>query len=161
VHDAATTPVGQVGIGAQRTEATPGAYIAKIVRRLEAPGRNPERRLAAAVVLQALDDLTVARRPISARIAASHAIHRKGTAWRAAAWFASDATNWPFAFACLCDALDLDPARIRRVLGIAPRHADDWRWTPGRGPFAAAPSSYHVSSGRARRGALRVMLRNR
>ena len=31
-------------------------------------------------------------------------------------WFAADDREWPFSFVNICGVLDLDPARIRRVL---------------------------------------------
>ena len=34
------------------------------------------------------------------------------------AWLASDDRSWVFSFANICDALDLDPASVRRRLGV-------------------------------------------
>jgi len=33
-------------------------------------------------------------------------------------WFLSDTGDWPFAFATLCEHLDLNPVRIRLQLGL-------------------------------------------
>ena len=32
------------------------------------------------------------------------------------AWLASDDTSWPFAFVNVCDALEIDAARVRRFV---------------------------------------------
>ena len=46
-------------------------------------------------------------------------------------WFASDDTEWPFAFQTVCQALDLEPSYLR--LGL-------WRWRDAqRGTAAASP----------------------
>lgn len=48
-------------------------------------------------------------------------------------WFRSDDRTWPFAFENVCEALDLDPERVRRGL----RAVRDAR-RPGRGEGAAS-----------------------
>jgi hypothetical protein len=35
-------------------------------------------------------------------------------------WFASDATDWPFSFVNICQALALDPADVRAQVAYAP-----------------------------------------
>lgn len=139
-------------------EPSSGDALDPIVRLSGASDVDPVRRLAAAVVLQALDDLALDRRAPTTRIAASRAVHHRGVAWRAAAWFASDARDWPFAFTSLCEALELDPQRIRRLLGIEPRRDGHAHWTP---PPATGVPVRPAAPGRARRGALRVVLRDR
>ncbi|MCW5889184.1 MAG: hypothetical protein KIT14_01390 [bacterium] len=153
MQEAASTP-------AAATEARAPEAPDPIARLLEARHAEPARRLAAAVVLQALDDLALGRRRGTTRLAEPRAIRQHGVVRRAAAWFASDARDWPFAFVSLCDALELDPVRIRRLLGITPLREGGTRWSSppeGGRPGTAAP----VAQGRARRGALHVVLRDR
>jgi len=62
------------------------------------------RGVLAAVLLQALDD----------------ARSRNGSARLARAWFSSDREDDLFDFLCVCDALELDPAAVRRAAGPHP-----------------------------------------
>jgi hypothetical protein len=77
---------------------------------------SPEKRLLLAVLSEAI---TTLRHTAGART-------REGRRRFAetAAWFASDATDSPFAFASICDALGLDAAYLRSGLR---------RWQPTEG----------------------------
>jgi hypothetical protein len=76
---------------------------------LDAPRRTPEQRLMAAVLEDAMRELS---RPegewIGARARRLAEIH---------AWFASDDVAWPFSFVNVCEALDLDVGSFRSRLG--------------------------------------------
>jgi hypothetical protein len=70
------------------------------------PYRSPEQRLMAAVLEDAMRELA-----------------RRSEAWIGAAerrraevqaWVESDDVAWPFSFLNVCEALDLNPARLRR-----------------------------------------------
>ena len=76
---------------------------------LDAPRRTPEQRLMAAVLEDAMRELS-----------------RPGGEWPGARtrrlaeirdWFASDDVAWPFSFVNVCEALDLDVGRFRARLG--------------------------------------------
>src|SRR5262245_13712278 len=82
----------------------------------DAPRLIPARRLAASVLLQAIADIDVRRAPVQGCGTTDPRTHREFS--KAVSWFASDATDWPFAFRNLCEALDLDPANVRRAVGI-------------------------------------------
>ena len=69
---------------------------------------QPERRLMLAVLEDAIDayvDNVGAQRG-----------NRRVRFNEAANWFRSNDTEWPFSFVCICDALGIDPAVIRRML---------------------------------------------
>lgn len=66
---------------------------------------RPEQRLALAV----LEDAVAA---FQTNATAKHEPGRRLYA-EAAAWLASDDTGWPFSFVNVCDAVGLDPERIR------------------------------------------------
>jgi len=69
---------------------------------------QPERRLMLAVLEDAIDaylDNVGAPRG-----------NRRVRFNEAASWFRSNDTEWPFSFVCICDALGIDPALIRRML---------------------------------------------
>jgi len=74
------------------------------------PHRSPEQQLMAAVLEDAMRELL---RPVQPWI---------GSAWRQRAelqaWFESDDLAWPFSFLNVCEALDLDPARLRRRVAL-------------------------------------------
>ncbi len=104
----------------------------RAARQRDAPWIIPARRLAASVMLQAISDLHTCRAAASDQPAVVPMA--RGAVRKVAAWFASDATDWPFAFRNLCEALDLDPAEVRRGLGIvARRHTDRERDHPRGG----------------------------
>lgn len=70
------------------------------------PYRSPEQQLMAAVLEDAMRELA---RPVQVWV---------GSAGRQRAevqsWFESDDVAWPFSFLNVCEALDLDPVRLRR-----------------------------------------------
>jgi hypothetical protein len=75
----------------------------------------PERKLMAAVLEKALDELQ------SGRIVEP----REGPRWRpplvyvpARVWLASEDTTWPYAFVNICHALGLDPQAVRRRVAV-------------------------------------------
>ena len=76
---------------------------------LDAPQRTPEQRLMAAVLEDAMRELT---RPEGGWFGA-----RARRRAELEAWFASDDVAWPFSFVNVCEALDLDVARFRSRLG--------------------------------------------
>jgi hypothetical protein len=98
----------------QRNEWWP--WLAPLVpEQLRGPRqRTPEERLMAAVLEDALRELT-----------------RPGGEWRGARsrrhaevqlWFGSDDVAWPFSFVNVCEVLDLDPDEVRSSIGLgAPR----------------------------------------
>lgn len=86
-----------------------GAWL---VTRAGVPRILPARRLAASVLLRAIADVTRMR---PARVID---LRPPPPAPKVAVWFASDATDWPFAFRNLCEILDLDPVRVRRAVGV-------------------------------------------
>jgi len=70
-------------------------------RRLSA-AIQPEQRLMLAVLEEAVHDALQIPPPRNAP--------------EVLAWIASDDTSWPYSFANLCDALDLDRGAVRRAL---------------------------------------------
>ncbi len=66
---------------------------------------QPEKRLQLAVLQDAVVTLH--------RSLGDERSRRRRRVAEVDAWFASDATNWPFAFVTICDTLNLDPAHIR------------------------------------------------
>ncbi len=74
-------------------------------------GRSPEKRLLAAVLMEALQEF-------------EHVVHmpndpRRQELW---AWFFGRDAAWPFSFENLCDQLDLNPSCIRtRIAALATR----------------------------------------
>lgn len=84
----------------------PGAWPLSVITPIAAVPPEPHRplyehrRLLAAVLQQAIDDAAEATEDGE----------------RARDWFASDAVNDPFAFAAICDVLDLDARRIRKLI---------------------------------------------
>jgi hypothetical protein len=78
----------------------------------------PERRLMAAVLLAVVDDL----RGSVYRHAAGYGASTDSQRRRAAVvYVARKDREWPFSFENLCDALRLDPGRLRNALGRGPR----------------------------------------
>jgi hypothetical protein len=69
---------------------------------------TPAVRLMRAVLVQAVGDL-------KRYATASNRGGRKLFA-RAAAWVASDDVEWPFSFRSICEALDVDPCRVRAIV---------------------------------------------
>jgi hypothetical protein len=69
---------------------------------------QPERRLMLAVLEDAIDGY----------VANGGAVRgiRRVRFEEAARWFRANDTEWPFSFVCICDALGIDPAVIRRML---------------------------------------------
>jgi len=74
---------------------------------------QPERRLAAAVLLQAIDDLERLGR-LTLRPSTSG--HERPSARRVLAWFASDDVSWPYSFVNVCAHLRLDAGAVRTRL---------------------------------------------
>jgi len=74
---------------------------------------QPERRLAAAVLLQAIDDLERLGR---VALAPSVLTRERPRARRILAWFASDDVAWPYSFVNVCAHLRLDPGAVRTRL---------------------------------------------
>jgi len=89
---------------------------------------QPERCLMLAVLEDAIDDYL-------ANVGARRGI-RRARFNDAARWFQSNDTEWPFSFVCICDALGIDPAVIRRLLmrqvpsPVVPTRPPDsiWDW---------------------------------
>ena len=79
---------------------------------LDAPQRTPEQRLMAAVLEDALRELS---RPAGEWFGA-----RARRRAEIEAWFASDDVAWPFSFVNVCEALDLDVTGFRLRLGGRP-----------------------------------------
>jgi hypothetical protein len=75
---------------------------------------EPEKRLMAAVLQTALDDHlgSVSRRAAGYVFPPDRRQHHA-----AAAYVASGDRRWPFSFENLCEALNVDPARLRYELG--------------------------------------------
>lgn len=69
---------------------------------------QPERRLMLAVLEDAIDAYVD-------NVGAPRG-NRRVRFNEAASWFRSNDTEWPFSFVCICDALGIDPAVIRRML---------------------------------------------
>ncbi len=73
------------------------------------PYKQPELRLMAAVLEDAISCLTLKVRPATAR-----QLKQFGDAWQ---WFAAeDDSEWIFSFKNICEALGIDPAYLRRGL---------------------------------------------
>jgi hypothetical protein len=83
---------------------------------VDRPHRSPEQRLMAAVLEDAIREL---ERP--SEIWIGPAGRRRA---EVQAWVESDDVAWPFSFLNVCDALDLNPAGVRRRIA---------RLDPGRG----------------------------
>jgi hypothetical protein len=81
------------------------------------PHRSPEQRLMAAVLEDAMRELA---RPSEIWIGAAG--RRRA---EVQAWVESDDVAWPFSFLNVCDALDLNPAGVRRRIACL---------DPDRGP---------------------------
>jgi hypothetical protein len=81
--------------------------------------RQPERRLAAAVLLQAIEDLARLGPPATDRTY-SQAYRRVRPVLT---WFASDDVAWPYSFVNVCAHLRLDPGAVRARLRHARRQA--------------------------------------
>jgi hypothetical protein len=79
---------------------------------------GPERRLMAAVLQVVVDDLRGSVYRHAAGYGASTDSRRRRAA---AAYVARRDREWPFSFENLCDALSLDPGRLRNALGRGPR----------------------------------------
>jgi hypothetical protein len=77
---------------------------------------EPERRLMAAVLQGAVDDM----RGSSHRRGANGPTPSRRVLRSAVAYVASRDRRWPFSFENLCEALDLEPRRLRRELRKAP-----------------------------------------
>jgi hypothetical protein len=86
----------------------------------------PEQRLLLAVLAEAVASLR--------RNAGAHGPGGRRRFAETVAWFASDATDSPFTFASICDALGLEAAYLRSGLG---------RWQPSAGgePCRSAASA--------------------
>ena len=69
---------------------------------------RPERALALAVLVQAITDVQ--------RFRETGLAHHRPLYDEAVAWMRSDARGWPFAFANLCDAFNLDLGETRAAL---------------------------------------------
>ena len=73
-----------------------------LVRRLtDLSEREPERRLLAAMLLDAIEDLQS---------------QRDGRRAEVLAWVAATDVCWPLSFVTVCGALDLDPVTLRALL---------------------------------------------
>jgi hypothetical protein len=78
---------------------------------------EPERRLMAAVLQGAVDDMrggSSHRRGANGPTPSGRVLHS------AVAYVTSRDRRWPFSFENLCEALDLEPRRLRRELRKAP-----------------------------------------
>jgi hypothetical protein len=78
----------------------------------------PERRLMAAVLQAVVDDLRGSVHRHAAGYGASTDSRRRRAA---VAYVARRDREWPFSFDNLCDALSLDPGRLRNAFETAPR----------------------------------------
>ena len=97
-----------------------GAWLAPLLplQLVDRPHRSPEQRLMAAVLEDAMREM--AR---SSEIWVGPAGRRRA---EVQAWVESDDVAWPFSFLNVCDALDLNPAGVRRRIA---------RLDPDRGPI--------------------------
>ena len=91
--------------------ATDGEFLAPVVVQWWAtPSLRPEQRLMRAVLAEAVTELNGARGAVRPPLD----IKRRQ---RVLAWFVSHDRSWPFSFENICDAIDLDPDRMRAALG--------------------------------------------
>ncbi len=72
------------------------------------PRSEPERRLLVAVLEEAIGSVLAGSGEVTAE--------RRAVAREAERWFASDEHAGPFAFASICDVLDIDPTRVRETV---------------------------------------------
>jgi hypothetical protein len=111
----------------------PGGLV-PLQRDASRPPATPERRLMAAVLAQALDDV---RRGAGGDSAAARRL-RESTR----IWFTSPGHAWPYSFERICAVLDLDVDAIReRVVSAGARRASSFRRVTGpRTRSVVAPS---------------------
>jgi hypothetical protein len=74
---------------------------------------SPEQRLMIAVLQDAISCVEQYR-----GVKWSPRVHRDFDEVRR--WLLVEDTSWPFSFACICEALDLDASAVRRHLGVMP-----------------------------------------
>lgn len=88
---------------------------------------QPERQLMAAVLLDAIETLRKRCRAADAR--------SQKLLVEVVAWFEDADLSWPFSFARICAALDLDAARVRDRLRVL------YDGLPGKDPTARSRNS--------------------
>jgi hypothetical protein len=93
-------------------QVAPAVMRPEQAARLTTETLAPEKRLVLALLTEAL---ATYRRCARARSGKGRRLFRE-----AAHWFASDATDLPFAFVSVCDVLGLDPDAVRRSLDADP-----------------------------------------
>ena len=76
---------------------------------------RPEQRLMRAVLEEALVELAAERVELTSSLPDDQ--HRR----ELLKWFASRDRSWPCSFENVCDAIDLDPERLRGLLGTVVR----------------------------------------
>ena len=90
---------------------TDGEFFAPVTAQWWAtPSLRPEQRLMRAVLAEALADLNVVGGVVRPHL---NIKRRQGVL----AWFVSHDRSWPCSFENICDAIDLDPDRMRAALG--------------------------------------------
>jgi hypothetical protein len=118
------TPARTRPAAASGDEVVPAQWFSR-------PPLQPEKRLMLAVLIDAID--IIVRR----RGAADPRTRRQID--EAQRWLDSNNRRWPFSFRSVCDALDLQPHRMRQRLKRFRSAADGDRATPGS---ASAAKSY-------------------
>jgi hypothetical protein len=105
------------------------------------PYKEPELRLMAAVLEDAISCLSIKARPATAR--------QRKQLEDARQWFAEDGSEWIFSFKNICEALGIDPAYLRRGL-------IRWAATNGPNPSQRRGSTRARSSRRLKKLRLRT-----
>jgi len=107
------------------------------------PRSEPERRLLVAVLEEAIGSLLAGIGEVTPE--------RRAVAGEAERWFASDEHAGPFAFASICDVLDIDPTRVRETVAAWRTRRRAFR----RPRLQAGPGRHQVQDAvrRARRAA--------
>jgi hypothetical protein len=116
------------------------AYILPVQASPREQIKSPEKRLMAAVLMQAVDDLRLAR---ATRLQGLRQRNGHGSeSWVADVeeWFASHDGRWPFSFERICAGLGIDADAIRDALRRVPRWSAGnlRRNTPASGAAVAA-----------------------
>jgi hypothetical protein len=102
------------------TEDWSGEFLAPVTMQWWPPPQlRPEHRLMRAVLEKALGDLALEGATEPPPLVG----YRRPPVLD---WFVSRDRSWPFSFENICDAIDLDPGRVRAVLGTLPHWRARW-----------------------------------
>lgn len=104
------TPFSDLSMFATSSHLAERALLSSVKRSVRHAESSPEQRLMIALVRDSIRCVNRYRNVTSLR--------GKRLFDREANWILSDDRNWLYAFAQICDALDLDPRTIRRSLGL-------------------------------------------